>query len=83
MKEIKIKRWFEEKAQREAGHFNTYIDLKRNEDGTIEEINGYVTAYIEEQLAESEKAIKVRLASGEVLGNYKGWELWVPKSVIA
>lgn len=81
--EIRIKRWFADKEQRKAGHFNTYIDLKRNEDGTIEEVDGYVTAYIEEQLAESEKAIKVRLASGAVLGSYNGWELWVPKSVIA
>ena len=36
----------------------------------------------EEVLNESEKAIKVRLATGEVVGSYKGWVAWVPKSVI-
>lgn len=80
--EIRIKEWFEEKAQREAKHYNVWINLKRNEDGTIEVVDGFVTAYVEEQLAESEKAIKVRLASGAVDGSYKGWTLWVPKSVI-
>lgn len=80
--EIRIKQWFEEKVQREAKHHNVWLDLKNDENG-IEVIDGYVTAYVDEVLAESEKAIKVRLYSGSVVGSVHGWVTWIPKSVIA
>lgn len=35
-----------------------------------------------EVLSESEKAIQVILGTGDIVGSYKGWKTWLPKSVI-
>ena len=74
-KSIKIKEWFYDKQQATAGRYNCYIDKRDSEEGYVE-----VSA---EQLKESEKAIQVRLETGSVVGSFKGWTCWIPKSVIA
>ena len=74
-KSIKIKEWFYDKQQATAGRYNCYIDKRDLEEGYVE-----VSA---EQLKESEKAIQVRLETGSVVGSFKGWTCWIPKSVIA
>lgn len=84
MKELRVKDWFINKAQETASRYNTYIDTtSRDENGKITaDENGYIVV-VGEVEAESEKALKVRLSTGEVLGSCKGWSTWIPKSVIA
>ena len=83
MKELKVKRWVIDKAQNSATQFNTFIDYsRRGEDGRPLEEDGCVFVIVEEVLAETEKALQVRLSSGAVLGSFNGWKLWIPKSQI-
>lgn len=79
---LKIKEWFLDKIQDTAKRYNTYIDLSRNDDHTVDREDGCVFPTIVERLGESEKAIKVRLSTGSIVGSYKGWVTWIPKSVI-
>lgn len=81
-RDLRVKAWFIDKQESISRGYNTYIDAKRDEDGMIIEEDGYVTVF-GEVLKESEKAIQVELMTGEVVGSYKGWKCWVPKSVIA
>ena len=80
--EIKIKEWFYDKTAGVAKSYNTFIDFARTEDGMRKVENGYMAVVVEEVIAESDKAIQVRLASGAVVGSCKGWKTWIPKSVI-
>ena len=82
MTELRIKEWFYNKTEETSGRYNTFIDFVRNEDGMQKVEDGFVTVIVEEKLAESDKAIQVRLATGSVVGSAKGWTTWVPKSVI-
>lgn len=84
-KELKIKAWVIDKAQEIAKNYNCYIDYARRDEklGCRIEENGFIYVIAEEILAETEKAIHVRLQTGSVVGSYKGWTLWVPKSQIA
>lgn len=66
-----------------AKSYNTFIDFERNDDDMMNVVDGFVTLYAREMLAENEKAIKVCLESGAVVGNCKGWTTWIPKSVLA
>lgn len=77
-----IKEWFIEKEQDKAERYNVFMDFDRNEDGTIKVVDGYVFAKIEKVVKETEKAIQVTISSGDVLGSYKGWTCWIPKSLI-
>ena len=72
---MKIKEWFYDKQQEIAGGYNCYIDKKDSEEGYVE--------VVAERIKESEKAIQVKLETGSILGSYKGWTCWIPKSVIA
>lgn len=85
MKELKVKEWIIDKAQATASGYNVYIDYARRDEehGTPIVEDGYVYVLLDEPiLEETEKAIKVRLTSGLVVGSYKGWTLWIPKSQI-
>ena len=83
LKAIKVKEWFEAKEQEKAKKYNIYFQIaERNENGTIKSENGYVSV-VGEILAETEKAVKCHIESGDVVGSYKGWTTWIPKSVIA
>lgn len=83
MKELKVKAWVIEKAQQTARRYNTYIDFTRRTDDinakALEE-DGCVFVLAEDILAETEKAVQVRLSTGRVVGSAKGWTLWIPKS---
>lgn len=85
-KAMKIKEWFYRKTCAVAKTYNYFIDVtdnSRDETGTITaDENGFVEV-IATITAESEKAIKARLETGAVVGYCKGWETWIPKSVIA
>ena len=82
-KVLKIKQWFIDKIAEEASNYNYYFNyFKRTELGTAYVEDECVFVVADEVLNESEKAIKVRLATGDVVGSYKGWVAWVPKSVI-
>lgn len=84
MKEMKIKTWFIDKEEDKARRYNIYLDYSRRDEELgqpIEEDGCYYMA-IEEVLNETEKAVQVVIASGEVLGSYKGWKTWIPKSQI-
>ncbi len=85
MKTIRIKEWFLDKTQQVAKTYNCFIDTpERGEHGlAVVDENGTVAVIVEEELSESEKAVKVRLATGSIVGSVKGWTTWIPKSVIA
>lgn len=76
MKELKVKEWVINKAQDTATRYNVFIDYATR----INEVES--KPLVEEVLKETEKAIQVRLSSGDVIGSYKGWTLWIPKSQI-
>lgn len=83
--EIKVKEWVINKAQETARRYNVFIDYtRRTEDVECKPLveDDCVFVKVEEVLKETEKAIQVRLSSGEVVGSYKGWTLWIPKSQI-
>lgn len=82
MNYLAVKEWFIDKEQDKAQRYNVFMDFVRNEDGTVKVADGYVFAKIEEVIKESEKAIQVKISSGDVLGSYKGWTCWIPKSLI-
>lgn len=80
---VKVRDWFIDNTQIIAKKYNTFIDVySRNEDGVIISEDGYYTVKIMEVLSESEKAIQVVLGTGDIVGSYKGWKIWIPKSVI-
>lgn len=70
-----IKEWFYDKTENTSSYYNLFIDKTDNNDGTV-------TVVVEEKLDESDKAVKVRLSTGDVVGSCKGWTTWIPKSVI-
>lgn len=72
---ITIKEWFYDKTEKISGDYNCFIN--KEDLG-----NELVRVLVEEVLEETEKAVQVRLATGEVVGSYKGWKTWIPKSVI-
>lgn len=89
MKEIKIKDWFFNKMQDEAKRYNCWIDVKYNEEmqegdaNLINNEDGYITVYVQEEIKETEKAVNVVLSTGFIDGSTKGWKTWIPKTVIA
>lgn len=81
---VKVKEWVIDKIQNTAERYNTYIDIySRDENGMVSSENGYVVVKVIEVLKESEKAVEVVLSTGDVVGSYKGWKAWIPKSAIA
>lgn len=85
MAEMKIKTWIIDKAQDEARRYNIFFDVtRRTEDAfriPLVEDECYFMK-IDEVLKETEKAIQIKISSGDVVGSYDGWTLWVPKSQI-
>ena len=82
---MKIKQWFYNKIQDTATRYNTFIDVadeSRTENGIEADAEGYVSVIVREVLKETEKAVQVVLDTGNVIGSYKGWTTWIPKSVI-
>ena len=83
MKMMKVKEWVIDKAQQTASCYKCFIDFERGENGMAKNENGFIAVYVEEFISESEKAVQVRLRTGDVLGSVKGWKLWIPKSQIS
>ena len=80
---MKIKKWFMEKLDREAGHYFMGIDFAYREDGLgYAEEDDCLFPYVDEVLKETEKAVQVRFSTGITDGSMKGWLAWVPKSLI-
>lgn len=82
----KVKAWVIDKAQEVSGSYNTFINVYSRDEktgATVTDENGYYTICIEETLKETEKAVQVVLATGDVVGSVKGWKTWIPKSQIA
>lgn len=78
---IKVKAWFIRKLHETSGNYNCWISIyNRNEDGTIPD--DVIKVLVDEVLSETEKAVQVNLATGDVVGSAKGWKTWLPKSVI-
>lgn len=82
MKSIKVKEWFYDKEASKAKVYNIFFNVEYK-DGMINRENEMVTLSSVDVLAETEKAIKVEIATGAVVGSSKGWTTWIPKSVIA
>lgn len=83
--ELKVKEWVIRKEQEIAARYNVFIDYSRRTDDVENKPfveDGCVFVKVEELLEETEKAIRVRLSSGDVVGSYNGWTLWIPKSQI-
>lgn len=82
---IKVKAWVIDKQEQVSRRYNMYIDVySRDESGTIEaDENGCYTVWVETVLGETEKAVKVELSTGDIVGSVKGWTCWIPKSQIA
>lgn len=80
-KSIRIKNWLLEQVQQKAKHYDVYIDEERTEQGALKLTDGFATV-VGEILSETEKAVKVLLSSGKIVGSYKGWETWLPKSCV-
>ena len=79
-KNIKVRGWFLDKTQAVASRYNRYIDVfNRDENGAIPDDAVLVRG---EVLGETEKAVKMDLETGGVVGSCMGWECWIPKSVI-
>ena len=82
MMEMKVNGFFEFKKQQEALRYNMLFNItRRTEDGAVfhdDDDNVYIE--ISEVLAESAKAIKVRVATGDTDGSAKGFVTWFPKS---
>ena len=84
---MKVKSWVIEKAQNEAKRYNMWFnipDCGRDSEGMhVLTSDGYDFIIVEEILSETEKAVKVRIATGWTDGSSKGWTTWIPKSQIA
>lgn len=80
--EIKVKEWIIDKAQETATRYNCFIDYtRRNETlGNPVREDGCVFVLADEVISETEKAIQVRLHTGDIVGSSNGWKLWIPKS---
>lgn len=79
---LKVKEWVIDKAQDTAMRYNVWINFQHTEKGMRKVEDGCLIVTVEEVLAETEKAVHVRLATGDIDGSFKGWKLWVPKSQI-
>ena len=80
---VKVKDWFIDKQQETATRYNCFIDIfSRDDIGKTIAIDGYYIVSFEEILNETEKAVQVVLRTGDVIGSFKGWKTWIPKSLI-
>ena len=74
---ITVKEWFFDKTNDTCKNFGRLL-VGEYKNGMLD----HTKLRVEEFLAESEKAIKVRLDAETFNGNVASWECWIPKSVI-
>lgn len=77
---LKVKEWFLRKTQDVSGGYNTFIDYERDESGMMKVEDGYAIVTVNSVLSESEKAVRVELSAGMVVGSGRKWTTWIPKS---
>lgn len=74
---IKVKEWFGNKVDDEAGIYGWYPVATY-----VDHIRDNTQIRIEEVVRETEKAIKVVVDCEDRMGNPRALSLWIPKSVI-
>lgn len=83
MTELKVKEWIVEREQNKAARYDRWIDYaRRNDDGTPARDGDFVWVIATVE-TETEKAVKVTLETGAIVGSVAGWSCWIPKSQIA
>jgi hypothetical protein len=81
-KQLKIKEWIIDREQSNATRYNVFMDFERDDvTGTRKVTDGFLTVTVT-VLSETEKAIRINIESGLVVGSSTGWTTWVPKSQI-
>jgi hypothetical protein len=81
-KQLKIKEWIIDREQSNATRYNVFMDFERDDvTGTRKVTDGFLTVTVT-VLSETEKAIRINIESGLVVGSSIGWTTWVPKSQI-
>ena len=81
-KQLKIKEWIIDREQSKATRYNVFMDFERDDvTGTRKVTDGFLTVTVT-VLSETEKAIRINIESGLVVGSSTGWTTWVPKSQI-
>lgn len=81
-KALKIKRWFYDKLNQEAGKFGRYVEHTEYIDPLSNKEPDALTV-VGEYHSETEKAIKMTLESEDIIrDSLTEWSCWIPKSVI-
>lgn len=72
-----VAEWLFDKVNAQAAEYRIYL-IGEYKDGMLD----HTKLRVEEVVAESEKAYKVKLDAETAGGHVKTWTAWVPKSVI-
>ena len=81
-KQLKIKEWIIDREQSKATRYNVFMDFERDDVTGIRKVaDGFLTVTVT-VLSETDKAIRINIESGLVVGSSDGWNAWVPKSQI-
>ena len=81
-KQLKIKEWIIDREQSKATRYNVFMDFERDDVTGIRKVaDGFLTVTVT-VLSETDKAIRINIESGLVVGSSDGWNTWVPKSQI-
>ena len=79
-KQLKVKEWIIDREQSKATGYNVFMDFERDDStGTRKVTDGFLTVTVT-VISETEKAIRINIESGLVVGSSAGWITWVPKS---
>ena len=79
-KQLKVKEWVIDREQSKATGYNVFMDFERDDaTGTRKVTEGFLTVTVT-VLSETDKAIRVNIESGLVVGSSTGWTAWIPKS---
>lgn len=80
---ISIKEWFFNKVNEECKKYGMILAAEYKYDEDLQtSVCDRSKMRIDNVLAETEKAYKVVLDAETFGGAYKGWQTWIPKSVI-
>ena len=79
---ITVKEWFFDKVHDQALGYHISLNGEYTEHPVMGNVLDHTKLRVEEVLAETEKAYKVKLDAETIYGNWKPWTTWIPKSVI-
>lgn len=80
-----VKKWMLDQKQNEAARYNMWFEIakeSRTELGIVADEDGFVTVILDDIIKETEKAVQVVVATGDIVGSSKGFKAWFPKSQI-